>query len=424
MLRRLLFLHALSVLILSGCSTAPRIAKMTPEDPTVINLPSTGRSLRIDPPQHQDPDALSLLIQDGEIPAENYHEALVAAVKASGAFTEVKTDGEADYALEPMITGQDVTGMLGATGSIFVYYTIRRASTGQVVWDKEILGKHTATMADALVGATRLKEAKEGAVRDNLRQLLWAFSGGALKDSDGDWVVDDRDKEPNTPPGAEVDLEGRSRDDDHDGVPNGIDLEPNTPPDGWVDELGRLIDADQDGVDDKRDQCPDTPADAWVDARGCPLEVSKFEQQLIDVGKFEETRIYFQTDRATLQPQSFPLLDEIGSALSGLPELRFEVHGHCDETGTDEHNQTLSEERANSVVDYLVREFPGLAREQFQAIGHGNRIQVAPGKDPASLAKNRRVEFVVVNREAAKRQIETKHLLQRGEQTPEGVRGR
>jgi outer membrane protein OmpA-like peptidoglycan-associated protein len=321
-----------------------------------------------------------------------------------------------------MITGQDLSGLLDATGSFFVYYTIRSASTGQVLWDKEILGKYTATIADAIVGANRAREAREGAVRDNLQQLVWALSEGALLDSDGDGVPDARDKEPNTPPGAEVDFEGVSRDDDGDGVPNGIDLDPHTAPGRMVDQYGRPIDADHDGVDDPKDDCPDTPAGYLVDERGCPHEISILEEKLIDVGQFEETRIYFETARATLQPESFPHLDMIGQVLSDLPELRFAVDGHCDERGTDDFNQTLSENRAAAVIDYLVENFPGLSRNQFTARGFGKTRPVAMGKDEASLAKNRRVEFVVLNREEARRQIETKRFLQRGEAVPDSLR--
>jgi outer membrane protein OmpA-like peptidoglycan-associated protein len=190
-----------------------------------------------------------------------------------------------------------------------------------------------------------------------------------------------------------------------------------------VDQFGRAIDADHDGVDDFRDRCPDTPAECVVNEEGCPREMTILEEQLIDVGQFEERRIYFETGLATLQPESFPYLDRIGNALSGLPELRFEVQGHCDERGTDEFNQTLSEMRAQAVVDYLVQKFGGLSRGQFVARGFGKSRPVATGGDEASLAQNRRVEFLVLNREEARLQIQTKRCLRRGEEIRDSLRG-
>lgn len=234
-------------------------------------------------------------------------------------------------------------------------------------------------------------------------------------DSDGDGVPDSEDRESNTPPGAVVDRYGIALDDDGDGVPNGIDRDLHTVVGDLVDEWGVAIDGDHDGVPDTRDHCSDTPADWQVDSDGCEIEVIEIEDKIIDLGQFEERRIYFDTGKSELLPESFRTLDVIGLALSDLPELLFEVGGHCDDRGSDEYNQVLSEERAQAVIDYLLASFPGLTSAQLIPRGHGRSRPIAPGTDEASRAQNRRVEFRALNPEAARQQIERKRYLRRGE---------
>jgi len=214
-------------------------------------------------------------------------------------------------------------------------------------------------------------------------------------DSDRDGVPDSIDQEPNTPHGAQVDPFGRALDDDGDRVPNGIDREPGTRQGMMVDKWGRSIDADRDGVTDSKDKCPDTPVEYAVDEDGCPI----IEDMLKRMGNYL-ARVPFETGQATLLPTSFELLDSIGVALSRLPNtLRLEVAGHCDDVGTDEYNLGLSRNRAEAVVDYLVRKYPTVLREQFTVRGYGKSRPLVPGVDEASREQNRRVEFVVLNPE-------------------------
>ena len=230
-------------------------------------------------------------------------------------------------------------------------------------------------------------------------------------DSDGDGVPDIRDLEPNTPPGYQVDLVGRTLDSDGDGVPNTIDDQPFTIPKYrlMVGSNGVPIvvsDSDYDGVPDSEDPCPDTNVRYVVDERGCPVEESEIIAILVDRGVLQERRIHFETGKAVLLNSSRARLDSLGAALSGLPELRFHVDGHCDFRGSDAFNQTLSEERSAAVVDYLVANFPGLSPGQFTARGFGKSRPVADGGDDRSLELNRRVEITVQNPEDAIRHVE------------------
>jgi OOP family OmpA-OmpF porin len=93
-----------------------------------------------------------------------------------------------------------------------------------------------------------------------------------IPDSDGDGVLDNRDRCPNTPRGAQVNEFGCPLDSDGDGVPNGIDRCPNTPLGATVDAAGCPRDSDGDNIPDGIDKCPDTPAGVLVDATGCPKD--------------------------------------------------------------------------------------------------------------------------------------------------------
>ena len=96
--------------------------------------------------------------------------------------------------------------------------------------------------------------------------------GGEFKDSDGDGVLDRKDKCPNTPKGVQVYSDGCPLDLDQDGVPDYLDKCPNTPPGSPVDANGCPFDSDNDGIPDHLDQCPGTPANVKVDGKGCPLD--------------------------------------------------------------------------------------------------------------------------------------------------------
>jgi outer membrane protein OmpA-like peptidoglycan-associated protein len=93
---------------------------------------------------------------------------------------------------------------------------------------------------------------------------------GCPTDSDGDGVADGIDRCPNTAVGAIVDAAGCTRDSDADNIPDGIDKCPDTPAGVLVDANGCAKDSDGDGIPDGLDRCSATPKGATVDALGCP----------------------------------------------------------------------------------------------------------------------------------------------------------
>jgi len=245
---------------------------------------------------------------------------------------------------------------------------------------------------------------------------------GCPSDADGDGVLDGLDQCPDTPKGATVDDKGCPRDSDGDGVLDGLDQCPNTPKGAVVDAKGCPKDSDGDGVPDGIDQCPDTPAGLKVDATGCPIEVKEKETELLDTGMIRLQNVNFETNKADILPESFPTLDAVGMLLTQWPQLKLEIGGHTDSRGSAQHNQKLSEARAGSVKTYLVTKFPKLPPDQFTTRGYGESKPIAPNTGELGWAKNRRVEFVVENRDVLKKEIERRRLLKQNEAAPDTTR--
>jgi len=241
------------------------------------------------------------------------------------------------------------------------------------------------------------------------------------EDSDQDGVPDSRDLEPNTRPGYQVDMHGRTLDSDGDGVPNTIDDQPFTIPKYRLMVGSNGIpkvtqDDDYDGVPNQQDDCAETNVRYLVDEVGCPVCVSTREKQLFArEGVLQERRILFETGEHTFLDESMAPLDSIGMLLSDMPELRFSVDGHCDDRGTREFNQALSEARATAVVAYLVDTFPGLSQSQFDARGFGKDQPLVPSTDDDARRVNRRVEIRVLNPEHAYKYVEGTRFILRDE---------
>ena len=236
---------------------------------------------------------------------------------------------------------------------------------------------------------------------------------GCPSDADGDGVWDGIDQCPDTPKGATVDAKGCTMDSDGDGVVDGLDQCPNTPTGAKVDAQGCPSDADGDGVPDGLDKCPNTGAGLKVDSDGCPIEVTEKETQLLDTGMIRLQDVNFETGKAEILPESHATLDEVGVILRKWPELQIEVGGHTDSRGSAKANQTLSDERASAVRSYLLEHFPDLNADQMTAKGYGESKPVAPNNNAINMAKNRRVEFTVLNKDVLKREVERRKMLKK-----------
>jgi OOP family OmpA-OmpF porin len=190
---------------------------------------------------------------------------------------------------------------------------------------------------------------------------------------------------PPSPPGC-FDKDWCKKDTDGDGVPDCIDKCPNTPAGCAVDKDGCPIDSDGDGVPDCIDKCPNTPEGTEVDADGC--------MQVVEQGAVIFLDVLFDFGKADLRPVSFPVLDEVTNYLKANPDVKMEIHGHTDNTGSAEYNMKLSNDRANSVKNYLVEK--GISPERIQARGFGLTMPIFPNDIFENRAKNRRVEFKII----------------------------
>lgn len=213
-------------------------------------------------------------------------------------------------------------------------------------------------------------------------------ANGCPKDSDGDGVLDANDKCPNTPAGTPVDATGCPKDSDGDGVTDLLDKCPNTPVGTKVDATGCPFDSDGDGVIDSNDKCPNTPAGTKVDAVGCPALFGTGASLVLE-------GVYFETGKAQLKPESQAVLDRVAESLKGNPEVKVEIGGHTDNTGSRATNVRLSGARAQAVKDYLVSK--GVDAARMTTKGYGPDKPVADNKTVAGRAANRRVELTKTN---------------------------
>lgn len=230
-------------------------------------------------------------------------------------------------------------------------------------------------------------------------------ANGCPIDSDGDKVFDGLDACAGTPKGATVDAKGCPSDSDGDGVFDGLDACADTPKGATVDAKGCPSDSDGDGVWDGLDQCPGTPAGVKVDDKGCATEVAGRETELLETGMVRVQDVQFEEGQATILPASYPNLAVVGLLLQKWPQLRIEVGGHTDSKGSSVANLKLSQARAEAVRTYLTTTFPTIDPKSITAKGYGKSKPVAPNTTDENRAKNRRVEFVVTNKDVLKQEI-------------------
>lgn len=227
-------------------------------------------------------------------------------------------------------------------------------------------------------------------------------------DTDGDGVIDTDDRCPALPRGPRPDPERR-------GCPVG--------------------DRDGDRVLDTDDRCPDVPAGQFPDARhpGCPgaqpavacpppppptpcpacaspvaaptpaptpapapTAPSPPPAAVIENGHINiNDSIYFDTGTATIQTRSFGVLDAVFRVMVSHPELlRVRVEGHTDDVGNARRNLRLSRDRARAVMRYLTQH--GIPRDRLTAEGYGDERPAVQGTTEDARARNRRVEFLIV----------------------------
>ncbi len=133
-------------------------------------------------------------------------------------------------------------------------------------------------------------------------------------------------------------------------------------------------------------------------------QAAQLERQVAGTGATVERRgnaiflslpgdVTFEFDSAEIEPRFYPTLDDVARTVRQYDETRIEVTGHTDSVGSDDYNQTLSEDRAFSVASYLVRQ--GVASDRVRARGQGELQPLAPNDTDVGRARNRRVDIVI-----------------------------
>ncbi|GGP06375.1 membrane protein [Cloacibacterium rupense] len=110
-----------------------------------------------------------------------------------------------------------------------------------------------------------------------------------------------------------------------------------------------------------------------------------------------ENTVNFDFNSASLTDVSKANLDKLSEVMTQYPDTNINVYGHTDSKGADAYNLTLSEKRANSVIDYMVSK--GVARTRLNAMGMGESDPIASNDTDEGRAKNRRVEFAITANE-------------------------
>ena len=106
--------------------------------------------------------------------------------------------------------------------------------------------------------------------------------------------------------------------------------------------------------------------------------------------------VFFEYAKSVLMSSSFPELDRVVKLLEDNPTMKIELSGHTDNDGSDEFNLELSQDRAKSVVRYLVSK--GQNPRRFTAEGYGETRPVASNDTDQGKQLNRRVEFKILKR--------------------------
>jgi OOP family OmpA-OmpF porin len=225
------------------------------------------------------------------------------------------------------------------------------------------------------------------------------------RDRDKDGVPDLQDKCPDEPEdrdGFQDDDGCPEPDNDNDGVKDKRDKCPLLAEDidGYRDDDG-CPDPDNDGdnIPDLQDRCPDQAEniDGVDDDDGCPeakVIVTRNKLEIMD-------KVYFETGKATIKPESFELLNAISDTLKRFPQvLRVEIQGHTDSRGDDTYNLDLSQQRADAVREYLTGQ--GIDGTRLDARGYGETRPVDVSETKSAWLKNRRVEFIIKKHSGSK----------------------
>src|SRR5690348_3067348 len=109
--------------------------------------------------------------------------------------------------------------------------------------------------------------------------------------------------------------------------------------------------------------------------------------------------LMFDEGKASLQPSAMTAIDRLAQLMTVYPERSVRIEGHTDSAGDDAANQALSERRAVAVRDALIAR--GIDAARIEAVGYGETRPIADNGTPGGRQKNRRIEIVLSDEQAA-----------------------
>ena len=104
--------------------------------------------------------------------------------------------------------------------------------------------------------------------------------------------------------------------------------------------------------------------------------------------------LFFDTGSSELRSESFSELNQLVDILKNNTNLKIKITGHTDDVGDNQSNLTLSQNRAKSVMDYLIGK--GIEKSRLQSVGMGEKSPVKPNDSDENKQLNRRVEFTIL----------------------------
>ena len=118
---------------------------------------------------------------------------------------------------------------------------------------------------------------------------------------------------------------------------------------------------------------------------------------LFDDTRAELTGVNFKAGSAELIPTSLKTLDNAIAGLKRNAKAKVEIEGHTSSEGSDALNDRLSQDRANSVMEYMIKK--GISKDRVTAVGYGSSRPKADNSTEAGRKENRRIEIRVVNKD-------------------------
>ena len=137
------------------------------------------------------------------------------------------------------------------------------------------------------------------------------------------------------------------------------------------------VDSDQDGVFDPEDKCPNTPAGFKVDKEGCPVKAT--------------LHLHFASDSSQIDSTGKSEINGYAQFLKDNPIYKVSIVGYTDSTASEEHNQKLSERRADSVKKTLIEQ--GVSADRLTSMGEGEKFPIASNTTKEGRLENRRIEI-------------------------------